>query len=213
MSTEIIQSEKGLAILDKCYNAAINGLPTSDTAIELAQEYLKKNNNNIEKAANKLIAAQTAKCTTTGFVTGLGGLITLPIAIPADVAGNLYVQLRMIAALAYMGGLNPKDDEVKTLVYITLVGMTIEDIVKLAGIKIGNKLALQALKKLPGKILIQINKKVGFRLITKFGEKGIINLAKMVPIAGGGVSAVFDLIATKQIANRAKKLFITDKNL
>ncbi|MGN1036943.1 MAG: EcsC family protein, partial [Ruminococcus sp.] len=76
------------------------------------------------------------------------------------------------------------------------------------GIKLGNKLAVQAVKQIPGKVLVKINQKVGFRLITKFGEKGIINLAKMVPIAGGGVSAIVDLISTKQVANRAVDLFI-----
>lgn len=44
--------------------------------------------------------------------------------------------------------------------------------------------------------------------MTKFGEKGIINLAKLVPVAGGGVGALFDLVATKAIASRAKEIFI-----
>lgn len=208
MVSEAEQSKKGLEILDKVYSSAINGLPTSQTAIQLANEYLQNNNYDVKKASSKMITAQIAKCTTTGFLTGLGGLIMLPIAIPADVAGNIYVQIRMIAALAVMGGLNPHDDSVKTLVYITLVGMSAADIVKQTGIKLGNKLAVQAVKQIPGKILVKINQKVGFRLITKFGEKGIINLAKMVPVAGGGVSAVVDLVSTKSIANRAVNLFL-----
>lgn len=142
MSTEIEQANKGLQILDKCYSASIRGLPTSESAEVLAREYLSKNNGDIRKSANKLITAQVAKCTVTGFVTGLGGLLVLPVAIPADVAGNLYVQIRMIASLAVMGGYNPYDDAVKTMVYMTLVGMTAGDIVKMTGIKVGNKLAL-----------------------------------------------------------------------
>jgi hypothetical protein len=34
-------------------------------------------------------------------------------------------------------------------------------------------------------ILKKINQKVGFRLVTKFGEKGIINLSKLIPVVGG----------------------------
>ena len=208
MASEIEISNKGVQILDKCYASALRGLPTSESADILAQSYLSKNNGDVQKSANKLINAQVAKCATTGFVTGLGGLITLPIAIPADVAGNLYVQIRMIASLAVLGGYNPYDDSVKTMVYMTLVGMTAGDIIKMTGIKVGNKLALQAVKQIPGKVLVKINQKVGFRLMTKFGEKGIINLAKLVPVAGGGVSAIFDLFTTKAIASRAKKTFI-----
>lgn len=208
MATEIEISNKGVQMLDKLYSSALQGLPTSESADVLAKEYLSKNNGDVTQSANKLITAQVAKCTVTGFVTGLGGLITLPVAIPADVAGNLYVQIRMIASLAVMGGYNPYDDAVKTMVYMTLVGMTASDVLKQTGIKIGNKLAVQAVKQIPGKVLVKINQKVGFRLITKFGEKGIINIAKLVPVAGGGVSAVVDLFATKAIASRAKKAFI-----
>lgn len=208
MATEIEISNKGVQMLDKVYSSVLKGLPTSESADVLAKEYLSRNNGDVTKSAKKLINAQVAKCTTTGFVTGLGGLITLPVAIPVDVAGNLYVQIRMIASLAVMGGYNPYDDAVKTMVYMTLVGMTTADVLKQTGIKIGNKLALQTVKQIPGKVLIKINQRVGFRLMTKFGEKGIINLAKLVPVAGGGVSAVFDLVTTKAIASRAKKAFI-----
>lgn len=54
------------------------------------------------------------KCTTSGFFTGFGGLITLPVALPANVTRILYVQMRMIASLAYMAGLNVHDDSVQT---------------------------------------------------------------------------------------------------
>jgi hypothetical protein len=32
-------------------------------------------------------------------------------------------------------------------------------------------------------VLIEINKKVGFRLFAKFGTKGVINLGRMIPPA------------------------------
>jgi hypothetical protein len=34
-------------------------------------------------------------------------------------------------------------------------------------------------------VITKINQKVGFRLLTKFGSKGVINLGKMVPLTGG----------------------------
>ncbi|MDD6195444.1 MAG: EcsC family protein, partial [[Clostridium] aminophilum] len=44
--------------------------------------------------------------------------------------------------------------------------------------------------------------------LTKFGEKGIINIAKLVPVVGGVIGGGFDLVETKVIANRAYKMFI-----
>ena len=70
------------------------------------------------------------------------------------------------------------------------------------------KVTVNLLKKIPGEVLKKINQKVGFRLVTKFGEKGAVNLVKLVPFAGGFVGGAFDLFGTKRIADKAKKVFI-----
>ena len=59
-------------------------------------------NSDKEKAIDDLIAYQTVLCGTNGFVAGLGGLLVLPVAIPANIASVIYVQLRMIAAIAHI---------------------------------------------------------------------------------------------------------------
>ena len=52
------------------------------------------------------------KCGTSGLVTGLGGLITLPVAIPANISSVMYVQMRTIACIAKMGGYDVTSDQV-----------------------------------------------------------------------------------------------------
>jgi hypothetical protein len=207
MGKSIISPEQMMKALEKCYDGAMNGLPGSKTCEEMANEYMRKYSSR-QEAARKLIDVQVAKCTTSGFVTSLGGLITLPVTIPANVASVLYVQMRMIGAIAIMGGYDLHDDEVQTMVYLCLVKSSITDVCKSAGVKIANKVSLSLLKKLPGSILTKINQKVGFRLITKFGEKGIINLTKMVPILGGVVGGTVDLVETKSIAKKAYNVFM-----
>ena len=190
-----------MELLDTLYEKSINGIPKVSQPIDvLANDYLSKNNS-IEKAARQFVNYQVAKCTTSGFVTGLGGLITLPIAIPANVSSVMYVQMRMISCLAYMGGYDTNSDQVQTLVYAC-------QIIKQAGIKFGTKFTTAMVKKIPGTVLTKINQKVGFRFLTKFGEKGIINIAKLVPVVGGVIGGGFDLVETKVIANRAYKMFI-----
>lgn len=77
----------------------------------------------------------------------------------------------MIVVIAHMGGYPVHDDRVKSLVYICLCGNAAKDILKGAGRKIGTKFIKQAIKSISGKVIKQINKTVGFRLVTKFGEK------------------------------------------
>lgn len=205
---EKFSQEDIMHMLDKLYETSVHGLPKVSPTIDiLADDYLLRSTST-EAAAKAFIKAQITKCTTAGFLAGLGGIITLPVAIPANVGSVLYVQMRMIAALAYMGGFDVNCDQVQTLVYACLAGVSIDQILKQAGIKFGTKFTTSMVKKIPGTVLTKINQKVGFRFITKFGEKGIVNLGKMVPIVGGVISGGFDFAETKLIADRAYKMFV-----
>ena len=99
-----LTQEQIIQALDSLYGKMNTGLGKVSPPIEqMAEEYLKKNPN-LEEAAKSFIKFQIAKCATSGFVTGLGGLITLPVAIPANISSVMYVQMRMIAGVAYIGG-------------------------------------------------------------------------------------------------------------
>ena len=174
---------------------------------QMAWDYTDKYGNN-RYAVRKMLNNQIAKCTTSGFVTGFGGLITLPISIPANISSVLYVQMRMIACTAMMGGYDIKSDETQTFVYACLAGISINSVLKQAGIKLAQKGAVKLIQKIPGKVLTKINQRIGFRFITKFGEKGLVNLGKLLPGVGAVVNGGFDLVETKAIADRAYKMFI-----
>ena len=204
---ELITVEDLKAILDGCYEKAVNGIPKVTKPVDtLALEYLDKYKTK-DKAVRKMLNMQVVKCTSSGFVTGFGGFIALPIAVPANLTSVLYVQLRMIACAAYMAGYDLNDDEVQTLIYACLVGVTVNKFLKDAGIKIGNKVAYNAIKKIPGEVFFKINQKVGFKLVTKFGEKGVINLGKIVPGVGALINGGLDFVETKTLGNRAYKWF------
>lgn len=203
-----ISQEDIMKLLDKLYDNSIQGLPkVSPPVTQLAADYLSKAKDT-KTAAKSFINYQIAKCTTSGFITGLGGLITLPITIPANISSVLYVQMRMIACLAHMGGYDTNSDQVQTLVYACLAGISLDQVVKQVGIKVGVKFANAMVKKIPGTVLTKINQKVGFRLLTKFGTKGVINIGKAIPLVGGVISGGFDFAETKVIADRAYKMFI-----
>lgn len=107
MSTQELTQSKMMQLLDWSYEKALNGLPGTPDAFELADNYLRKHTT-VEKSVNSLIRMQNTKAGTSGFLTGLGGIITLPVAIPANIASVVYVQMRMVAAIAVMGGYDLK---------------------------------------------------------------------------------------------------------
>lgn len=98
-------------------------------------------------------------------------------------------------------------DQTQTFIYACLAGVAVNGLLKQAGIKFGVKFTNGLIKKIPGKVLTKINQKVGFRFITKFGTKGIVNLGKLLPGVGAIVGGGLDLVETKIIAERAYKWF------
>ena len=207
-----------MALLDACYEKSLNGIPKVSLSVEeLANDYLKKHKTK-EEACKAMMKNQVTKCATSGFLTGFGGLITLPVSIPANVSSVIYVQMRMIACTAYMAGYELDCDQTKTFIYACLAGVSVNQIVKAASVKFGIKFANSMVKKIPGKVITKINQKVGFRFLTKFGTKGVVNLGKLVPGVGAVIGGGLDYSETKIISKRAYKWFIegdfnaTDKN-
>jgi len=201
-----LTESKIMQALDWAYEKAINGVAGLDSAIEMAESY-KRDGGTPYEQANSLIRWQNTKAATSGFLSGLGGILMMPVTIPANIASVLYVQVRMIAAIAHLGGYDVRDDKVKTLVFSCMAANSAKDVVKDVGIAVGNKLAMNAIKAIPGKVIVEINQRVGFRLLTKFGQAGVVNLGKAIPILGGLIGATIDGYSTNAVGNVARDTF------
>lgn len=80
-----IDEESAGKVLDAIYRSALNGAPKVIRSVdEMVADYMGKAKSP-DEAAKALAKWQVMKCGTSGFVTGLGGLITLPVAIPANI--------------------------------------------------------------------------------------------------------------------------------
>ena len=206
-TNQIVTQEDIMNLLDSCYEKCLNGIPkVSPSVEEMANDYLKKYKTK-EEACKAMIRNQITKCATSGFITGFGGFITMPVTLPANITSVIYVQMRMIACTSYMAGFDLDSDQTQTFVYACLAGVAVNNVIKQAGIKFGVKFANGLIKKIPGKVLTKINQKVGFRFVTKFGTKGIINLGKLIPGVGAVIGGGLDLVETKIIAERSYKWF------
>lgn len=206
----ILTPSKIIKFLDYAYDKSIDGIgiPGMDTAHSLAESYLKTHGT-LKEQINSLIRWQNTKSATSGFLTGLGGVITLPVTIPANISSILFLQVRMVASIAIMCGQDIRDDKVRTIVYTCLAGNAAKDILKEAGIQIGQKLTTNAIRSISKEIIVKINQAVGFRLLTKTGTTGVINLSKFVPVVGGIVGGSFDAITTNIIGNYARDTFLS----
>lgn len=189
-------------ILNNIYDSAING-----RAVELANEYIDRYGRT-ELAIDKLISCQRRKCATTGFVTGLGGLVSIPVTLPADLYSSLVIQVNMIVAIAVIRGYDVHSEEVKTLVFLCIVGNSIGDVLKQAGIKaVTDYTAKTIIPKLTMIVSQRIAAKVGSRLVVKASTKGLSSAAKMIPVLGGLIGGAYNYAEVSTYANIARERF------
>lgn len=196
----------GQALVQRVLTLGVDGAGPLHGARRVAEEHLAQHGDR-EKAIDKLIATHARTVGATGFASGLGGVMTLPVTIPADVGVFYTLAGRCAAAVAHLRGYDLESDEVRSVILVSLLGAGGATVLKDVGVQVGNKAAVSALKQLPGRVLIDINKKVGFRLVTKFGSTGVINLVRFVPLAGGGVAAGVNMTAMRSVGRYAKTHF------
>lgn len=198
-------------VVDKLVNRllalGIDGAGPVDSAAEVADRARAKTGDT-EKAVRRVARRALVGGGAGGFVTGLGGFVTMPVAIPVNVL-EFYVQaIRMTGAIATLRGYDVKEPTIRTAVLLTLIGSNSDEVLKKAGLATGSgRVATLALGKLPPGALLVVNKAIGFKLLSGLGEKTFARLGRGIPVVGGVIGAGFDGWMMKKIAEQAMKEF------
>lgn len=202
-----VTSPSGLMnFLEGAYDKVTGSLPVVGSAAELANQY-KKPHKSLHSCVDSLIRWQCSKTASAGFLMGLGGLLTMPVTLPADLAQSWYIQLRMVAAIAHIYENDIYEDKLKTMCIMCLCGKGVQNILNEVAKKTGEAVAKKAIKNISKEVIIAINKAVGCRLITKAGQTGVVNLTKMVPLVGGVIGGTFNGVSTYTVGKVAKSYF------
>jgi uncharacterized protein (DUF697 family) len=191
-------------LLDK----GLGGFPPLSSASSLADEYLidRDYQDNDQRVA-ALIKWEMRKNFTTGFITGLGGFVSLPVGVPSALAASWLIQARMAGAIARIYGHDIEDPRVRTLILLSLAGDVAKEAMSDFGLVLGNKLPQAATKQVPGRALVEINKRIGMQLLTRTGQRGLAQFPKAVPVLGGVVGGTFDAVVCRMVGRTARKLF------
>lgn len=195
-----------LRSLYRLYNLSLDGTRGIDSAYKLAEKYQKKSGTT-ENKIDSLVRWQSATCATSGFVSGLGGLATMAVALPFDLTANYFVQIRMITTIAILSGHDARSPKVKKMVMACLVGNALGDVLKDAGVVYAKKSAAKALASVSSQTIRHINKAVGMKLLAKAGRKGFIKIHHLIPVVGGVVGGGLDMVACRTVGGIAKKVF------
>lgn len=186
----------------------LEGRGPLSSAREVAQEALAKSDGDVEKAVARLARQTLLTGSIGGFVTGLGGFVTMPVSLPVNVAEFYLQAVRMVGGIASLRGYDLEEPRVRTAVLLTLVGSDSHEVLEKAGMTTASgRITSYALKGLPPGALMVINKAVGFRLMRGVSEKVLSRLGRGIPVAGGLVGGGIDGFMMKKIADQAMKEF------
>lgn len=194
-------------LINVLLDAGIDGVGPLKSARELA-DIARRDTRTSEGAEKKIVRSHVFKGAVGGFVTGVGGFVTMPVALPANVVEFYVGATRMVAAIATLRGYDVDDPRVRSAVLLTLVGSDADEVLAKAGLTGGTGKVLGVVgQQLPPAALLMLNKAIGFRLLRGIGEKAFARLGRAIPLAGGVVGGGIDVWMMKRIADHAMNEF------
>jgi uncharacterized protein (DUF697 family) len=185
---------------------AISGAGPLPGAAAAADKALREAHGDTDRAIHDLIETHVRYAGVQGFVTNIGGLVTVAVTIPANVTGLALVQCRLVAGIAHLRGYDLDDQRVRNAILTCLLG---EDSVR----------KLVRRKKLPSTPMgiatapthdphldqVMAAEVTGELLSKIAGKRLATTIGRHVPVVGGVVGAGADGYMTWQIGRYADR--------
>ena len=170
-----------------------------------------------EAAIRRIVRESVAEAGGTGLVTGLGGFLTMPVTMPADLVGAFVINARMVGAIAHLRGYRIDDPLVQTAMQLVAAGVGVEQMAAEFGIKIGQQVVKAAIAKgsnrifvevVPAIIIDKIGVRAAYALFIRIGTtRTAAVLSRVLPFMGGLVGGTMDASFTRATGALAKKAF------
>ncbi|WP_298129751.1 EcsC family protein [Micropruina sp.] len=195
-------------VLRQILEFAIDGNMTIPGAKDAAARCLQTRGDH-EAAVESVVRQHVGLAGAQGFLTNLGGLLLLPVALPTNLAGLAVVQMRMIAAIAHLRGYDLNDRRVRSALTLAMLGE--DDVRKLVA---SGKLPSTPLGVATAPVFDPIlEHAVSERVFGDLGMKmagkhAVVQVAKRIPLVGGGVGAAADGYFTYALGQYARREFV-----
>lgn len=195
-------------VLRQLFEYAIDGVGGLPSAKDAAARTLQAKGER-EAAVDALVLQHVGFASAQGFITNLGGLATIAVALPTNLAGAAIVQIRMLAAIAHLRGYDIDDRRVRTALALAMLGE--DEVRKQVGLgKVpSTPLGIATAPMFDPLLDRQVSERVLGDLATKIGGKHLtVLVAKRIPLIGGGVGAIADGYLTYVLGTYARKEFV-----
>jgi len=118
----LVTAQGAGGVLRQVLEIAIDGYGRMPSAKAVAARHLERLGGSVDEAITSIIDHHIRLASAQGFVTNIGGVAALPVAIPANITGVAIVQVRMVAAIAHLRGYDLNDNRVRTALVTYQIG-------------------------------------------------------------------------------------------
>ena len=187
-------------------NRAIDGVGPLKPAAIAADQQLREQHGDVDKAIHEVIENNVRFAGLQGFVTNLGGMITAPVAIPTNITGMALIQCRMVAGIAHLRGHDLADPRVRNAILALLMGEDrIDELIKKRKLPT-TPMALATAPAHDPTLDGTIAAVVATDLITRMaGKRLATSMGRRIPIVGGLVGLGAEGYATWRIGRYADR--------
>jgi uncharacterized protein (DUF697 family) len=185
---------------------AIHGIGPLPPAASAAEKQLSEQDGVVKDAIGELIENHASLAAAQGFVTNLGGLMTMAATVPVNITGLALVQIRLVAGIAHLRGYDLNDERVRNAILLCTLGeQTVKQLVKEKRIP-GTPMVLATAPAYDPELDKLVAGEVTGSLVSRVvGKRTASAVARRVPVAGGVWAAGTDAYATWQIGKYAER--------
>jgi uncharacterized protein (DUF697 family) len=185
---------------------AIHGIGPLPPAADAAEKQLAEQDGDVERAIGELIENHASLAAAQGFVTNVGGLVTMAATIPMNITGMALLQCRMVAGIAHLRGYDLTDGRVRNAVLLCTLGEdTIKELVKKQQIP-GTPMVVATAPAYDPELDKLVAGEVTTSLVNRvIGKRAASTVARRIPVAGGVYGAGTDAYATWQVGKYAAR--------
>lgn len=190
----------------QAFDRAVDGTGPLRGAAEAADLRLADHDGDVGRAITSLVDGHVKLAGIQGFVTNLGGIVAMTVAVPANLAGLSLLQCHMIGGIAHLRGYDLGDPRVRNAVLACMLGEdTVKTLVKKRKLP-SSPMAIATAPVHHPRLDDVLTTEVGAELLARAaGKRTMAALARKVPVVGGGVGAVTDGYTTYQVGRYAAK--------
>lgn len=185
---------------------AVDGIGPLPGAAEAAEKLLEAHDGDVDAAVKRAILDHAGYAGAQGFLTNIGGLVTLAVTIPTNITGLAVIQARLIAVIAHLRGYDLAEPRVRDAVLACLLGPDALKNLRKDGTLPAPPMAIATAPQHDPTLSATLANAVARDLIARvIGKRMAVTIGRRVPVLGGAVGLTADGWATWSLGRFAAK--------